>query len=108
MTASQYSKGMTHERVRFSSMNGRQLLTRLNRITKTDKLELFIRMAREYQYDRLVSIATQKLEMMRNGGYVLPFNQEPVEQKRVQPTVIEASIIREVELKRPVRKFNFD
>lgn len=103
MTASQYSKGMTHERMRFASMDGRQLYTRLNRITKTDKLELFIRMAREYQYDRLVSLATQKLNSMR--GIV----QQVVLPKEIINTIAtETEIIKEVELKRPVRKFNFD
>jgi len=102
MTAQQYSKGMNHERLRFSSMNGRQLLTRLGKITKTDKLELFIVLAREYHYDRLVHLASQKLNTLRGT------KPQVVCSKEIDSLVTETAIIKEVELKRPVRKFNFD
>jgi len=102
MTAQQYSKGMNHERLRFSSMNGRQLLTRLGKITKTDKLELFIVLAREYHYDHLVRLATQKLDAIRGT------KAQVVWPKEFDSLVTETAIIKEVELKRPVRKFNFD
>lgn len=106
MTAQQYSKGMAHERMRFASMNGSQLITRLNRITKIDKLELFILLAREYQYDRLVNLATNKLNILRGLHGMTP--QTVVWPKEIDPTVTETMIIKEVELKRPRRKFNFD
>ncbi len=102
MTAQQYSKGMNHERLRFSSMNGRQLLTRLGKITKTDKLELFIVLAREYHYDYLVRFATQKLDAIRGT------KAQVVWPKEFDSLAKESAIIKEVELKRPVRKFNFD
>lgn len=102
MTAQQYSKGLSHERMRFASMDGRQLYTRLNRITKIDKLELFILLAREYHYDRLVHLASQKLNILRGT------KPQVVYSKEIDSLVTETAIIKEVELKRPVRKFNFD
>ena len=95
-----HQKGMEHERKRFATMSGRQLLTRLGRISQRDKLERFIILAQEYRYDHLVAMARQKL----NGKTeVAEIKYTVAEKQRV-----ETFIIQEVELKQPRRRFDFD
>lgn len=60
-------KVLSHERMRFSTMTPKQLLTRLYRITKPEKLEGFIRTARSFGYNTLAEVAIAK----RNGIQVV-------------------------------------
>jgi len=51
---------LEHERMRIRTMTQEQLLTRLGKITKPEKLESFIVVAKEYRYDVLVKIAAKR------------------------------------------------
>ncbi len=55
---------LEYERMRFDSMSRRQLTTRLGRITKTDKLMNYARMAYEFKYFDLSRSALRRLEEM--------------------------------------------
>lgn len=58
---------LSHERMRFQTMNIRQLRTRLGKITDRQKLQNFIQMCIEYGYDDLRVEATRKLWGMDLG-----------------------------------------
>jgi hypothetical protein len=80
------ASGIAHERERFESMTVRQLNTRLNRITKTDKLLDFAKMAREFGYSSLERKAIRKFEQKTGATYNVDTRQwyrEPVE--RAEP-----------------------
>ena len=100
MTA--HEKGMAHERMRFNTMTGKQLLTRLNKIIHREKLEKFIVLAREYNYMVLVSLATRKLAAMNDAEKTYDVIDKAVVE------VMEKAVVKEVELLRPVRKFDFN
>lgn len=53
---------LDHERMRFAGMTRRELQTRLNRITKTDKLLNFSMVAKESGYADLSAQALRKFE----------------------------------------------
>lgn len=55
-------KNMEHERKRFREMNIKQLYSRLNKITKPDKLQRFILMARECGFSELRKTAEERLQ----------------------------------------------
>lgn len=75
---------MEHERMRFASMNVSELQTRLLRITLTDKLMKFEKVAREYAkstgndaYKRLaLSAMTKRVQLIMDSGYT---SESPVE-----------------------------
>lgn len=68
---------MQHERMRFASMNVRELQTRLSKITLTNKLMKFEKVAREYvkstgndAYKRLaLSAMTKRVQLIMDSGY---------------------------------------
>lgn len=53
-----------HERMRFSTMSQSQLVTRLNRITKSDKLLRFANMAEEQGMTRLAVQARERFQRL--------------------------------------------
>jgi len=53
---------LEHEHMRFKTMTQTQLLTRLGKITKPEKLVSFIIIAKEYHYDILVKMAEKILQ----------------------------------------------
>jgi hypothetical protein len=57
---------MDHERKRFQEMTTGQLLTRLNKITKTDKLRSFIKAAEVFGYPALARAAERRLSSLGN------------------------------------------
>lgn len=65
-------KGMEHERKRFREMNIKQLYSRLNKITKPDKLRLFIVMAGECGVFELRRAAEKRLQQITGTKPVLP------------------------------------
>lgn len=65
MTKYQY---LSHEQIRFASMTPKQLLTRLNRITKSEKLVAYIEMAQQLGFTRLVEAAATKKKMMETSS----------------------------------------
>ena len=55
-----------HERMRWRTMNVRQLETRLTKITDSQKMQNFIRLAEEYGYTSLVRDARERADMLRD------------------------------------------
>lgn len=78
-----------HERMRFKSMTQEQLLTRLGRITKIEKLENFISVARLYKYNFLVERAKEKLAQLENPGQKVISKPTAKIQKQVKTKTIE-------------------
>lgn len=100
-------KVLEHEMMRFKSMSPSQLLTRLYRITKTDKLDAYILTARKLGYYYLAEVATQKRdEIMFNGSSeknIVVSNQATQKQNVAQNIAIEKKatiIVQEIEHKR--------
>lgn len=93
---------MDHEMMRFNSMTTRQLLTRLYRITKPEKLDAYIRTARKLGYDFLAEAAIQKRDGIRNETPVNAVFVSPVvvieQNKRIEKN--EKIIVQEIEHKR--------
>ena len=74
---------MEHERHRFSYMTNSQLRTRLSRISKSDKLLNFARMAEETGKYGLAALARDKFERL--------FNYRPVGMLDTKPTTDDKS-----------------
>ena len=74
---------MSHERMRWTQMGDRQLITRLGRITRADKLRNYIVLARERVNQRLLILAYARA---RDLGYnhLVPH----VEQRSVETMVL--------------------
>ena len=88
---------LDHEKMRFSTMTPQQLLTRLYRITKPDKLNGYIDTALALGYNSLAKAAIDK----RNGMKVTPTN--PVINLVMENKLIEkneAVIIKDVVFRR--------
>ena len=62
---------IAHERMRFGSMTPAQLFTRLGKITKPDKLQNFIWVAREMGLDSLALQAQRKRNDIVSGSKVI-------------------------------------
>ena len=62
--------GLEHERMRFSSMNERQLFARLNKITTEEKLRNFTTIAAAYSYWDLVKAAEKRMEELFGYRFV--------------------------------------
>lgn len=54
--------GYDHELKRFSTMSHKALKNRLYKITNMEKLEMFVDMAKVFQYNDLVELAREKIE----------------------------------------------
>lgn len=96
------AKIMNHETMRFNSMTPSQLMTRLYRITKPEKLEAYILTARRLGYNFLADAAIQKRDGIKketpvNAAFVSPV--VVIEQnKRIEQK--EKIIVQEIEHKR--------
>lgn len=70
---------MAHERMRFESMNYRQLCTRLKRITRPEKLLNFSKMAQEYGFDALQSGALEKYARLTGTDFSVAYRRAKIE-----------------------------
>ncbi len=75
---------LEHERMRFKSMTQEQLLTRLGRITKIEKLENFTSVARIYKYDFLVRKAQEKLTQFKTPGSKIILTKKTIPLEKIQ------------------------
>ncbi len=75
---------MEHEKMRFKSMTQEQLLTRLGRITKIEKLENFTSVARIYKYDFLVRKAQEKLTQFETPGSKIILTKKTIPREKIQ------------------------
>lgn len=89
------AKVMDHEMMRFSTMTPRQLLTRLYRITKPEKLQAYITTAERLGYNSLAQAAIEKRDGIRketpiNAVFVSPIlidkQNKTIEKKAIEIT----------------------
>lgn len=74
---------MEHTRMRFRTMSMKQLYTRLDRITRIDKLDAFISVASEYPYYALQQAAKNKLIELQDKDPRNNFQSIVIEKRRV-------------------------
>ena len=70
---------MSHERMRWTQMGDRQLITRLGRITRADKLRNYIVLAQERVNQRLLILAYARARVLGYDHLVPHVDQRPVE-----------------------------
>lgn len=105
---------MEHERMRFRTLNLKQLFVRLNKITKQDKLERFIRVAGEFGYVTLMTAGLTRYEELfkkqfsqNNTGYVAlrpPVSYNSTASVTIQSQVIDIPAQKIIKIKEDVQK----
>ena len=93
--------GWDHELMRFRTMNEKQLFTRLGKITKMEKLDLFIDIAKLKDLRKLANAAeARREELIRNLNY--PKMRIPLAPKPAPPKVHKTVVapVKEKKLKR--------